>query len=205
MTIDANGRSVLAFGTKVRNLFRVSELTASIVEMGRSGVWRDYRTGTGHDQWREAEFDYFLIAWDIPFEDAARVLAWNADGVSLAPLMDRSANGERRRPLAEAATSWHAPAAEGLVERARRLGWLTETGRSKVPVSSRAQVQAKHGMTKDQLARLSRAERIPAPRRRQLDSMAHDLTQKLEDDERRYLVDRLRQSDPGGRRRETKA
>lgn len=190
---DANGDQVIAFTGRIRNLARIAELTNSILEMAESGAWRDYRTAVGHERWLDAEFDYFLIACQMQRDDVARVLAWNADSAKLAPLMDRDAPPDHRRPLETAAASWTTPGGEALVGRAKRLGWLTDNGRfAESPVPRRARTRAATGLTMDERARLARANRIPAVRRRELDAMAESIAEQLVDDlERRYLLDRL--------------
>ena len=197
-SIDPNGQKVLTFETRIRNLFRVAELEDSIVEMALSGAWRNYSTGVGRDRWLEAEFDYFLISCGVAYDDVARVVNWSKDGASLAPLMDPKADTDHRRSAVEAANAWHSPGPESLIDRARTLGWLTEMGRMATPVPRRALIKARRGMSADQMARTSRADRIPLDRRRELDRVARELAGSLDDDERRYLVDRLRASEGSG-------
>lgn len=199
MNVDPNGQRVLAFTGKIENLARVAELTDSVVEIAKSGAWRDYQTAVGHENWREAELDYFLIACGLHYDDVSRILAWNKDATELAPMMDRSANSTKRRPLEEAATTWHSPTGETFPERARRLGWLGERDRFKSPVPERARAKAKHNVTMDEHARHQRAQRIPAERRRELDERAEQIRAEVLDiDERRYLIERLA-DDRGGR------
>src|SRR5216683_6601299 len=104
--VDANGERVITFSGRIRNLARIAELTESIIEMAESRAWRDYRTAVGHEQWLDAEFDYFLIACEMQRDDIARVLAWNGESSKLAPLMDREAAPERRRHLDAASARW---------------------------------------------------------------------------------------------------
>lgn len=190
---DANGDQVIAFTGRIRNLARIAELTNSILEMAESGAWRDYRTAVGHERWLDAEFDYFLIACQMQRDDVARVLAWNADSAKLAPLMDRDATPQHRRLLETAAANWTSSGGEALLGRAKRLGWLNDSGRlAASPVPRRARVRAATGLTVDERARRVRAERIPADRRRELNSLAGSIEAQLVDDhERRYLLDRL--------------
>lgn len=191
--VDANGREVISFTGKVQNLQRVAELTQSIIEMAESGAWRDYTTAVGHQSWLDAEYDYFLISCALERDDVARVLAWNADSVKLAPLMDREAPANQRRPLEKAAADWVSTGTEPLLGRAQRLGWLNKGGQlAASPVPRRARVLATTGMTMEEHARRARAERIPADRRRVLDGIAADLAEAVSDAaERRYVIDRV--------------
>src|SRR5207248_1425526 len=151
--VDANGREVIAFTGKVQNLQRVAELTQSIIEMAESDAWRDYSTAVGHQRWLDAEYDYFLISCQLERDDVARVLAWNADSAKLAPLMDREAPTDRRRPLEKAASDWKGAGSEALLGRAQRLGWLTKGGQlAASPVPRRARVLATTGMTMEEHA-----------------------------------------------------
>jgi hypothetical protein len=192
--IDKHGEAVLQFQLRSKNLSRIGELTDLIVEMGLSGDWRDYTIGTGHERWRKAEFDYFLIACEVAFEDAARVLAHRKESAELAPLMDREADRRNRRPLEEAAKAYHPPGFEGLVEAAERLGWRNPNAPGGIgsPVPERARQRAKGGESKEEQASQRRAERIPAKRRRELDALAGDLAGGLNEREGRYLIDNLR-------------
>jgi hypothetical protein len=191
--VDANGREVISFTGKVQNLQRVAELTQSIIEMAESGAWRDYTTAIGHQRWLDAEYDYFLISCQLERDDVARVLAWNAESSKLAPLMDREAPAEQRRPLERAAADWVAAGTEPLFGRAQRLGWVNKGGQlAASPVPRRARVLATTGMTMEEHARRARAERIPADRRRVLDGIAADLAEAVPDAaERRYVIDRV--------------
>lgn len=191
--VDANGREVISFTGKVQNLQRVAELTQSIIEMAESGAWRDYTTAVGHQSWLDAEYDYFLISCALERDDVARVLAWNADSAKLAPLMDREAPANQRRPLEKAAADWVSTGTEPLLGRAQRLGWLNKGGQlAASPVPRRARVLATTGMTMEEHARRARAERIPADRRRVLDGIAADLAEAVSDAaERRYVIDRV--------------
>jgi hypothetical protein len=193
---DPAGDRVLAFTSKIRNLGRVAELTDAVIDIATSGVWRDYHVATGHETWREAELDYFLIACEMHYADVARVLSWNAQAKELAPLMDKGANSDRRRSLDEVA--WQSPAGESLADRARRLGWVGETGVIHSPIPQRARAIAKHGVTLDEHAREGRKQRIPAARRRELDRLAKSVLSEVADaNERRYLVDRLARNGVG--------
>lgn len=191
--VDANGERVIAFTGRIRNLARIAELTASIIEMAESDAWRDYRTAIGREQWLDAEFDYFLIACQMQRDDIARVLAWNSDSSKLAPLMDREAGEGRRRTLEAASEAWGSPGGETLLARARRLGWLGESGRlSASPIPRRARTRASSGVSADELARRRRAARLRADRRREIDALADSVASKFEGIlELRYFLDRL--------------
>ena len=159
--VDPNGRRVLTFTSHIQNLGRVAELTDAVIDIATSGAWRDYHMATGHEAWRDAELDNFLIACGMHYEDDSRVLAYNARAKALAPMMDKAAENDRRRPLAEAATAWHSPTGESLLDRAKHLGWLRDSGVMRAsPIPERARAQAKHGMTLDEHARESRRQRI---------------------------------------------
>ncbi len=192
-TVDANGQEVISFAGKVQNLQRVAELTQSIIEMAKSGAWRDYTTAVGHQRWRDAEYDYFLISCQLARDDVSRVLAWNAESAKLAPLMDRDAPPDRRRQLEEAAAEWRGAGTEPLLGRAQRLGWINSAGRlAASPIPRRARIVAATGMTQEERARQVRAEQIPTERRRVLDGIADDLAKAVpETRERRYVIDRI--------------
>lgn len=200
---DRSGDDVLRFATAIQNLSKVGELTDQIVAMAESGKWRRYRTAVGTDEWRECEFDFFLISCGLAWDDVSRVLAWSHKGESLMPFMDPSVNSSRRRTLEQAAAAWHAPGPETLVERARRLGWTKGTKNTLrvPPVPERARVRYANGATIDERARTSRKQRIPAPRRRELDALAETVAdQTASEDEYRYVLDRLHaRRDRGGR------
>jgi hypothetical protein len=192
---DNAGDDVLRFTTAVENLSRVGELTDQIVAMAESGTWRQYRTALGVEDWRECEFDFFLISCGLAWDDVSRVLAWSHKGESLMPFMDPSANSGKRRTLEEAATAWHAPGPETLIERARRLGWTKGTGATLrvPPVPARARVRHATGMTMDEHARVSRRDEIPAKRRRELDALVKQLADLAKGEvEYRYILDGLR-------------
>jgi hypothetical protein len=195
--VDDAGDEVLRFVSAVRNLSRLAELTDQVVAIAQTGVWRRYRTAVGVDEWCESEFDYFLIACDLRHEDVARITAYTREGAALAPMMDREVNGTRRRTLEEAAAAWHSPVPETLLERAQRLGWTrsgTSTSLRAAPLPRRVRAQQTHGMSMDQHAKRSRAQRIPPARRRVLDQTVRRIQTEFEDEtERLYVIDRLRE------------
>lgn len=189
--VDSNGQRVLTFTGKIRNLGRIAELTDAIIDIAVSGAWRDYHTAIGHEAWRDAELDYFLIACGMRYDDVSRVLAYNKEAKALAPMMDKAAVSDRR-PLEEAAKSWPSPTGETLLDRARNLGWVRDNGVVASPIPQRAAAVARHGVTFEEHARQERAKRIPAERRRELDAIAATVCGQVTDvQERRYLVERL--------------
>lgn len=201
--IDEAGDQVLRFVSAARNLSRLGELTDEVVSIAESGSWRRYRTAVGIDEWRECEFDYFLIACDLGYDDISRIVAYTGEGGSLAPLMDRDADPGRRRTFEEASEAWHAPAPETLVKRAQRLGWTkgdTSATLRAAPLPRRVRARQAHGMSMDEHARRTREQRIAGQRRRQLDELVNRLRSELTSDaERLYVIDQLRV--PGARGR----
>jgi hypothetical protein len=203
--VDEAGDQVLRFVSAARNLSRIGELTDEVVAIAKSGAWRQYRTATGTDEWRECELDYFLIACDLGHDDIARVAAYTREGTTLAPMMDRNAESDRRRTLEAAAAAWHSPAPETLVERARRLGWTrgeTSNVLRAAPVPPRARARQAHGMTKDEHAQRSRAERLSAERKEELDDLVKHMRAEIGGEvERLYVIDQLREPErePRGR------
>lgn len=205
--VDTAGDEILHFISDTRNLTELGGLTRKIVDMAKSDNWRRYRTAVGKVEWLEAEFDYFLIACDLPHREVMRVLAYDRESKELASLMDHKAEPSRRRSLEEASAEWKAPTPGTLIERAQRLGWTrtVETnapGGKRVkgvatpfmkapPVSERARLQHRDGLTNEQRARRNRVAAIPEKRRTQLDSMVEKLSGQLTAQERRYLMDRL--------------
>jgi hypothetical protein len=190
-SLDDNGRLVLSFAAELKNLSRTAALVDEIAEMHASGRWRHYETVLGPEGWRECEFDYFLIACDVAYDDISRVLAWNRRGKDLAPSMI-SDDLAKRRPIEKAASSWRSPTGETLVDRAARRGWTNTRGSLRPPpVPARARTLASHGVTMDEHARQQRENQIPAPRRRELTSIVRNLIDELEDVELRYVRDQL--------------
>jgi hypothetical protein len=201
--IDDHGHAVIEFISALRNASRLGVYADTIVGMFQSGDWRDYKTAAGHDQWRECEFDYFLIAQDARHEDVQRILNWaNVKAVDVGQAMNHDADPSKRRTLEEADADWATGHTLGttLIRRAEANGWVnTRTGRMiRPPVSKRVVAKVRHGETWDTMAERSRAERITAGRRRHLDQLAKRISDEMEtDDERRYLIDKLRSRDTG--------
>jgi len=194
--IDDAGDEVLRFVSAARNLSRLGELTDEVVSIAQKGTWRRYRTAVGVDKWHECELDYFLIACDLRHEDIARIVAYTREGAALAPMMDRDADETRRRPFEEAAAAWHSRVPETLIERAQRLGWTrSETSSSlrAAPLPPRIRARQAHGMTMDQHAARTRAQRLSAARRDELDVLVGKIRGELADDiERLYVIDQMR-------------
>jgi hypothetical protein len=194
--IDESGDVVLKFVSAARNLSRLGELSDEVVSIAKSGAWRRYRTAVGQDEWLECELDYFLIACDLPYDDVSRVLSYTREGAALAQMMDRDADNVQRRSLDDAAASWHAPIPETLLQRAQRLGWTRNPKSASLraaPVPPRARARQALGVSKDEHARINRAERLTLGRRRELDRMVGELRATFKDEtERLYVIDRLR-------------
>ena len=206
--VDDAGDQVLRFVSAARNLSRLGELTDEVVSIAQSGAWRRYRTAVGADEWRECELDYFLIACDLRHEDISRIVAYTREGGTLAPMMDRNADSDRRRPLEEAAANWNSPGQETLITRAQRLGW-TRGDASRVlraaPLPPRVRARQVHGVSMDEHAQQTRADRLSPERRRELDDLVRQVRAELGGDlERLYVVDQLRQSERRGRPGATK-
>ncbi len=195
--VDESGDIVLKFVSAARNLSRLGELTDEVVSIAKSGAWRKYRTAVGKDEWRECELDYFLIACDLQYDDVSRVLAYTREGAALAQMMDRDADNGQRRSLEDAAADWHAPIPETLIQRAQRLGWTRNAKTASLraaPVPPRARARQALGVTKDEHARRTRAQRLSPSRRSELDRTVGELRAALKDEtERLYIIDRLRE------------
>jgi hypothetical protein len=136
-------------------------------------------------------------------EDISRIVAYTREGAALAPLMDRNANGGRRRSLEDAAAAWHSPGQETLITRVQRLGWTrSEASRSlrAAPLPPRVRARHAHSMIMDEHAQQARSHRLSPERRRELDELVRQVRAELGDDlERLYVVDQLRQSGRRGR------
>jgi hypothetical protein len=190
--VDANGQKVITFAANVRTLGKLGELADHIMTMAESGAWRQYRTAVGTDTWRACEFDYFLIACDLAFDDVYRAIKWHRLGEATRAMMDPHAQPSTRRPLEQAAAAYHAAGPETLIQKAERLHWITKNGNSRSPLSGRQQrIQASNGKTLEAQARLRRVQRIPRQRRRELDRLARETLANLNEDEWRYFVDAM--------------
>jgi hypothetical protein len=189
---DEHGRRVARFATELRNASRLGAYADAIVSMYQSGEWRDYTTASGHESWRECEFDYFLISCDAAHSDLQRILSWDtAKAANIAGAME-SDDPCKRRPLDEAAGSWPSPTGASLIELAARNGWTNSRGELRTaPVPARARAKLKYGVTKDEHARQQREKLIPAERRRELASHVKDLAADLSEVELRYVRDQV--------------
>ena len=106
--IDENGRFVIDFESKARNLSKIGLLHELIAEMFKSGKWREYQTGTGREKWLECEFDYFLISTEIRYNDACDVFRWTGLGPDLVRATScEPPDSTKRRPIAEASKAWN--------------------------------------------------------------------------------------------------
>ena len=189
--LDEAGEWVWHFQLEARNLSKVSLLQKLVMEAFEKGYWRNYTFGTGRETWRECEFDYFLIASDIAYDDAKAVFTWKERGRALAAATMND-DLKKRRPLDQASAAWHSPTPETLAQRAARLGWTTATGvRSAAPM--RAQAFVRHGVTLEKHARQQRQRHLK-DRRVELDRIVDTLVQRLADESAlRYVVERLRE------------
>jgi hypothetical protein len=190
-----NWRAVSQFMSDLRNVSRLAAYVDTVVDVYESGAWREYTDATGRsDHWREAEFDYFLIACGAQYGEVQRLLTWDrARAVELASAMD-SDNPTRRRPLPEVSDQWTSPVGASLVKLAERQGWTKGNGRLRVaPAPQRARARARTGVTVDEHAREGRANRLEQARREVLDELADVMLAETSDElELRYLIDRLR-------------
>jgi hypothetical protein len=190
-TKDANWQAVSQFMSELKNASRLAALVDTVVDMYESGQWRRYTDATGAiDEWREREYDYFLIACGAQYGDVQKLLTWDrARAAELAAAME-SDDPKRRRPIEDAAAVWRSPTGAPLTELASRQGWTTSTGKLRVsPVPERARTIARHGMTADEHARKRREEMIAPNRRRELTRVVSDATAGLSDLELRYVRD----------------
>jgi hypothetical protein len=194
-TRPENWQTVSQFMSDLRNVSRLAAYVDTVVDVYESGAWREYTDATGRsDQWREAEFDYFLIACGAQYGEVQRLLTWDrARAVELASAME-SEDPKRRRPLPEVSEQWGSPGGASLVELADRHGWTKGNGRLRVaPAPQRARARARTGVTMDEHARQARAQRLDPQRRRALDHAAATLLGEAADElELRYLIDRVR-------------
>jgi hypothetical protein len=198
--MDDNGEKVVHFAADIRTLGKLGELSAKIIAMAESGAWRRYRTAVGTDEWRECEFDYFLIACDVAFDDVDRAIRTHRLGGTTRNMMNPYAEPGQRRDLEDAARAWHAATPETLPDRAARLGWVVKD-EQRVPLSKRQLSELRAGgVSMEDQARDRRSERLSAKQRRELNRRAKSALDGLTEDEGRYLLDaisRLLARDPG--------
>jgi methylphosphotriester-DNA--protein-cysteine methyltransferase len=156
-TLRDHGSHVLNFARAVPNMGRLGELTRAAVEMLRSKDWRDYRDATGAYHFYPGEFDYFLALQTVDARDVARFYVTSDERVELAGAMDRTRTGEARyRRSLEEVTTAHPHAAQSLTTYWNRYGWSD----GKPPVSMRAIIQARTGVTPEEHARQARIKRL---------------------------------------------
>ncbi len=195
VTRSENWHTVSRFVSDLRNVSRLAAYADTVVDVYESGAWREYTDATGRsDRWRDAEFDYFLIACGAQYGDVQRLLTWDrARAVELAAAME-SDNPAERRSLPEVSAQWPSPSGTPLAELAERQGWTKDDGQLRVaPAPQRARARARTGLTMDEQARQSRAERLGPQRREALNTLADSMRGEVANDlELRYLVDRLR-------------
>jgi hypothetical protein len=190
---EENWQAVADFVSELRNASRLAALVDAVVDMYESGAWRRYSDATGRaDQWRECEYDYFLIACGAEYGDVQKLLTWDrARAAEVAGAME-SDDPKRRRPLDDASQAWHSPTGTPLVDLAARNGWTTPAGTLRVsPAPARARTRARLGVTMDEHARQTRERSIDTRRRKELDSQANALASELTEIELRYLRDQL--------------
>lgn len=189
-----NWRTISQFMSDLRNVSRLAAYVDTVVDVYESGAWRAYTDATGRsDRWREAEFDYFLIACGAQYGEVQRLLTWDrAHAVELASAME-SEDPTRRRPLADVSAEWASPAGTPLLQLAEHQGWTKGNGQLRVaPAPQRARARARTGMTMDEHARQARADRLDRDRRETLDRLVDAMVAEVADDlDLRYLVDRL--------------
>ena len=101
-TQSDNWQTVSQFVSDLRNVSRLAAYVDTVVDVYESGAWRAYTDATGRsDRWREAEFDYFLIACGAQYGEVQRLLTWDrARAVELASAME-SEDPKNRRSLGE--------------------------------------------------------------------------------------------------------
>jgi hypothetical protein len=175
----------------LRNASRLAALVDAVVDMYESAAWREYTDATGSaDKWRECEYDYFLIACGAEYSDIQKLLTWDrARAAELAAAME-SEDPKRRRPLQDAAATWHSPTGTPLTDLATRQGWTNAAGKLRVsPAPARARALARHGLTMDEQARQRRESLIAEDRRRELTKRFDDLAKGLTELELRYVRD----------------
>jgi hypothetical protein len=179
----------------LRNASRLATYVDTVVNVYESGAWRRYTDATGRsDEWREREFDYFLIACGADYSEVQRLLTWDkARAVDLASAME-SDDAALRRRLEDASATWQSPTGVALADLGIAHGWTRASGQVKVPPApARARARARHGLTMDEHARQARAGQIDAERRRELDGVGAVVLSRVTDaTELGYVLDVLR-------------
>jgi hypothetical protein len=195
MSADENWTTVSQFVSDLRNVSRLGAYVDTVVDIFESGAWRRYTDATGRtDDWRECEFDYFLIACGAQYGDVQRLLTWDrARAAEVAGAME-SDDRNRRRPLTEASASWRSPTTTTLVDLAGNQGWTKAHGVLRIPPApARARTLARHGVTMDEHARQQREAQIPPGRRSELDARVQRIAEELSEIEMRYIRDAISQ------------
>jgi hypothetical protein len=192
---DPNWQTVSKFMSDLKNASRLATYVDTVVNVFESTAWRRYTDANGRsDDWLECEFDYFLIACGASYSDVQRLLSWDrARSADLASAME-SGEPSKRRDLVKASEAWQSPTGLSLTEIASRQGWTKASGSLRVPPApQRALTRARHGMSADAHARLSREERLGPDRCAQLDQLAAAVSEEVADNmELRYVIDALR-------------
>jgi hypothetical protein len=190
-TKDTNWQAVSQFMSELKNASRLAALVDTVVDMYESDRWRHYTDATGAiDEWRECEYDYFLIACGAQYGDVQKLLTWDrARAAEIAGAME-SDDSKLRRPIEDAASAWRSPTGAPLTELASHQGWTTSAGKLRVsPAPARARTVARHGMTADEHARKRREEVIAPSRRKELTRIVDTAAVGLSDLELRYVRD----------------
>jgi len=169
--VDEAGNDVLRFISAARSLSRIGELAEEVIGIAKSASWRHYKTAVGVNEWRESEFDYFLMSCDLTHEDIGRVVLHTSDWATLAQIMDPNADSSRRRSLKEAAADWPSPSQETLLQRGQRLGWTSSPTSAKLrpaPLPPRRRLYStnpENGKSRDYVLRRLAKERSDLYRR----------------------------------------
>ena len=155
--LRAHGSHVDQFARSVPNMGRLGDLTRAIMEMLRSGDWRDYSDATGAYHFLPGEFDYFLALQTVERRDIARLYLTPEERIELATAMDRTRTGEAdyRRPIEEVTAS-HQHAAQSLTRSWTQYAW----SEGRYPLGSRALVISKTGVSPEEHARQARMKRL---------------------------------------------
>jgi hypothetical protein len=185
MTVDPSGQEVLSFALALRNASQIGTYAKLIIGMFESPTWRKYETALGPEAWHAHEFDYFLIAMDARYEDLVRILTWKSiKDVNLAEAMMGDAS-EDRRALDVASADWRSPDGRSLIETARANGWLNARADLKAPtlkappISDRARIGLRHGMTFEEHARRARSAALPADIRTHLGKLIDQFIEQV--------------------------
>jgi hypothetical protein len=186
-----NWSTVSQFLSDLRNASRLATYVDTVINIYESGAWRHYTDASGRtDDWREYEFDYFLIASGAQYGDIQRLLSWDrARAADVASAMT-SDDTKKRRSLEAASAAWRSPTSASLLDLAERQGWTKATGLLRVPPApARARTRARLGVTMDEHARRQREAQISATRRKELDRRLRELANGLTPLELRYVRD----------------